>query len=351
MAVFKSFWHGERLSPYQWLCLKSFVDHGHDFVLYSYDRIDAPVGVELRDATQFLPRERVFFYSSGPGAGSVSAFSNLFRYRLLHDEGGWWVDTDVVCLSRDVPVADVVLGWQDESRDLVGSAVLKFPRAHHFVAELCRAAEEMGTEVEWGQAGPDLVTLLVRRHSLENRVSDASLMYPVPPRDAIHTLMPAHRDGIRANARGASFLHLWNEVLRRSAVLDAVAPPPGSFLGELFEKHDVKFPSGLSYSADEVQRLHDNRAGYLRSVGTDSEIATERATIAYLKNELESQATYFGGELAKARAETASAIADKDVHRQFMQRLSSSVLWRMSWPLRALAKRYQKTRNRSGGPG
>src|SRR5262245_20560095 len=151
MAVFRSFWHGKPLSPYQQLCLKSFVDHGHEFILYSYDRIDVPAGIEFRDAAELFPRDRVFFYSSGPGAGSVSAFSNLFRYRLLHDHGGWWTDADIVCLSRDAPEDDIVFGWQDRSRALIGSAILKFPREHRLVAELYKTAQEMGNQVEWGQ--------------------------------------------------------------------------------------------------------------------------------------------------------------------------------------------------------
>ena len=242
MARFQTFWHGSPLSPYQQLCLKSFVDHGHELTLYSYNSIEVPAGVELRDAAEFFPRDRVFFYSSGPGAGSVSAFSNLFRYRLLHDNGCWWTDADVICLSRDVPETDIVFGWQDRSHALIGSAILKFPRGHHVVAELYNAAQELGADVEWGQAGPDLVTQVLKQHALEHLAMDVSLIYPLAPGEAIHALMPAHRDAIREKVSGAVFLHLWNEILRRSSVLHAVAPPPGSFLSELFEKHGV--PSG-----------------------------------------------------------------------------------------------------------
>lgn len=44
-------------------------------------------------------RERLLV-SRGIRQGSYSAFSNQFRYTLLYDKGGWWVDTDVVCLRR-----------------------------------------------------------------------------------------------------------------------------------------------------------------------------------------------------------------------------------------------------------
>ena len=332
MAIFRSFWHGRPLSPYQQICLKSFVDHGHEFVLYSYDRINVPAGVELKDAAELFPKDRVFFYSSGPGAGSVSAFSNLFRYRLLRDLGGWWADADIICLSRDVPEADIVFGWQDSSRDLIGSAILKFPREHHLITELYSAAEAMGTDVQWGQAGPDLVTQRVKQHGLEHLALDAPQMYPLEPGEALHVLMPAHREAIREKTGGAAFLHLWNEILRRAVVLDAVAPPPDSFLGGLFDKHEVSFAANLVYSGNQVQRLHDNHIGYLQSTGIDHEIAAHRFEIEYLK-----------GELEKARMETRSALVDRDLHRQFIQKLSSSWLWRMSWPLRALIRLFRKT--------
>src|SRR6478736_339351 len=50
MAQFRSFWYRGALSPYEHLCLKSFVAKGHDFTLYSYDKIEVPRGVRLEDA-------------------------------------------------------------------------------------------------------------------------------------------------------------------------------------------------------------------------------------------------------------------------------------------------------------
>ena len=336
MALFRSFWYGEPLSPYQQLCLKSFVDHGHEFILYCYDHFDVPSGIELRDAAEFFPRDRVFFYRKGLDAGSVAAFSDLFRFRMLHDCGGWWVDADVVCLSPEVPSRDIVFAFEDKSRQSVGSAVLKFPRAHPLTLELCRGAEEAGTDIDSGQIGPHLITQVVRRHSLENLVMEAPAAYPLPPGDALHALIPERCAKVREKTRGATFFHLWNEVLRRSGVLKSIAPPSGSFLADLFQKHGVGFGAGVTYSEDQVQRLHDNFAGYLKKIAADFNIAEHRKEIAYLNEELE-----------KARRETESAILDRDIHREFIQRLSSSTLWRMSGPLRALTKIWEDKKRRS----
>jgi hypothetical protein len=162
--------------------------------------------------------------------------------------------------------------------------------------------------------------------------------------------MPERCAKVRDKANGATFLHLWNEVLRRSGVLKSIAPPPGSFLAELFQKHGVNFGAGLTYSGDQVQRLHNNFMGYLKKANADFELAEHRKEIAYLKSELVRQEKYFMGEFDKARTEKEFAIADRDLHREAMQEVTRTVyaspLWRMSRPLRALIKFFDNGKRR-----
>jgi glycosyltransferase involved in cell wall biosynthesis len=99
-------WVGNALSRLELLTLSSFLHFGHDFHLWAYDEIATPLpkGVRLRDASEIIPRQRVFRKTdydpeTGVGKGSYGApFSDLFRYRLLHEHGGIWVDMDVTCL-------------------------------------------------------------------------------------------------------------------------------------------------------------------------------------------------------------------------------------------------------------
>ncbi len=96
-------WVEGRLSLMELLTLASFVDHGHRFLLWTYGGIlnnDLPDRVELRDASGIIPASEVFRYKRGPHAGSYAGFSDIFRYKLLYDRGGWWVDMDVTCLKR-----------------------------------------------------------------------------------------------------------------------------------------------------------------------------------------------------------------------------------------------------------
>ena len=98
-------WIGPKLSPLELLTLNSFVRWGHEFNLWLYDPPETPLpaGAHPRDATRILPRERIFRKrmrdpETGVGKGSVSPFSDLFRYKLLYELGGVWVDMDVTCL-------------------------------------------------------------------------------------------------------------------------------------------------------------------------------------------------------------------------------------------------------------
>lgn len=98
-------WIGTRLSPIELLCIHSFLEHGHEFHLWVYDKIETPLPskVLIKDASLIIPKEDVFCYKNsnqyGHGKGSYAGFSDLFRYKLLYEHGGWWTDMDVICLK------------------------------------------------------------------------------------------------------------------------------------------------------------------------------------------------------------------------------------------------------------
>src|SRR5437764_453286 len=98
-------WIGPALSKLELLTIRSFVEHGHEFHLWVYDKIDSPLpeGAILRDGNAIFDRSAIFQRdASDPenqlGAGSYATFSDLFRVKVLHDEGGIWSDMDVLCL-------------------------------------------------------------------------------------------------------------------------------------------------------------------------------------------------------------------------------------------------------------
>ena len=93
--VIQSLWIGPALSPMERLGINSFLRHGHEFHLYTYTPVgNVPQGVTMRDAREIIPLSLVD-YTKFP---RLAIFADLFRYKLLLDKGGWWVDTDTVCM-------------------------------------------------------------------------------------------------------------------------------------------------------------------------------------------------------------------------------------------------------------
>lgn len=234
MATFKSFWFGERLSPLAFACIRSFLDHGHTFELYTYEDIGVPIGTICKDAADILPRDRVFFYENGPGAGSVSAFSNLFRYALLVKHGGWWVDTDVVCLTAEIP--DREYYFVVEQVGYLGTAIMRMPRGCALAQSLLDQADAMGTDVSWGQAGPQLLTRLVAEHGLSESVVASEVAYPIHWNQYQYTWHAETRPVVDRLIQGCPFLHLWAEMYRRDHERDPSYPEPGSYLQALYTR-------------------------------------------------------------------------------------------------------------------
>jgi hypothetical protein len=236
--TFQSFWWGDTLTRYAAVCLQSFIDRGHAVDLYSFNRdVTVPAGVRVRDARELFALEDMFFYRKGRGRGSPSAFSNLFRYKLLAERGGWWVDTDVVCLARELPPFDIFFARQDEN--VINCAVLHFPAGHAAMIQCFDEAQRAGREIAWGTTGPRLFTRVLDGLGMSHHALDSAICYPLPWRQALDALNPECTGTISANAASSLFFHLWNEIYRRQAIDQNVLPPDGSFLRKIAERHPV----------------------------------------------------------------------------------------------------------------
>ena len=104
--IVHSLWIGERLSKLELLTIHSFLRQAHEFHLWLYGDLQTslPNSIILENAEEILPRTRIFRRrdvdpETGVGHDSLGSFADLFRYKLLFERGGWWVDMDVTCLS------------------------------------------------------------------------------------------------------------------------------------------------------------------------------------------------------------------------------------------------------------
>ena len=148
--VVQGLWVGGRLSALERLCIRSFCAHGHEFHLYHYDelhnvpRVD---GLRLMDGADILPRAAIFHHRKF----GVVYFSDHFRWELLRQRGGWWMDMDTVCVRPLDFAAEVVFAGSDKwGRVLNG--MLKFPRAHFLTEAMAQCYADINCIQPWDGA-------------------------------------------------------------------------------------------------------------------------------------------------------------------------------------------------------
>jgi hypothetical protein len=214
--IVQSLWMGSKLSEMERLSMRSFLANGHPFHLYVYDYDHAPYvgmvpdGVEVKDAEEIIPWRESFTVRGG-----YSSFSDFFRWKLVRDRGGWWADTDTVCLRPfDFPGEYAFVGGMGPvgADDCVSSGMFRAP-AHSPITEWawgeCQKMDP--STMPWGEAGPPLITRAVHKFSLTKHLISARLFFPV-----FYTGAPA----IFTNAvapvipKEAYSIHLFHEMWR-----------------------------------------------------------------------------------------------------------------------------------------
>jgi Alpha 1,4-glycosyltransferase conserved region/Glycosyltransferase sugar-binding region containing DXD motif len=214
-------WVGTRLSVMERLSIASFLHHGHEYELFAYDNVEGlPAGAILSDANAILPASMIFQYRDHP---SYAGFSNYFRYKLLLDKGGWWVDTDLVCVQpfdfNDPYVFSSELAL--DGRTVNSAGAIKAPAGSEAMAyawSCCLARDPK--ELTWGETGPRLVGQTIARFGLESHMQPAQAFCPVSFHEWKLLLEPGVAWQFDDSTRA---VHLWNEMWRRDGV-DKDAP-------------------------------------------------------------------------------------------------------------------------------
>ena len=259
--AFSTFWTG-RASPYQTLCLSSWVARGHDVIVYTIDDdIVLPAGVERRPARDVLDLGgRIYRYKRGFGAGSPALHANLFRYILL-SRGETWLDADVVMVADTFPDGDTFLAWQSDKK--VGNAIMRLPMDSPLIPVAIDEARTIAENPEgWGKSGPLLVTKLVEQFGLADSVLDCRSAYAIDHKEALMFFDPACREAVEDRVRSSIFVHFWNQIWRNVGVPEEIGPPEGSYLDGLIRKYgmDDRFKARLPIKCIKLwwHRAHPN---------------------------------------------------------------------------------------------
>jgi hypothetical protein len=253
----RMFWTGPQFSPYEELSLRSFVAAGARVLLYATDlQLRVPSGVELIDVREILS-ERVRQFTFADGDRSPALHSDLFRYAVLERFGGWYADLDIICVGKKLPECKVYIAR--ESDDLVNGAVLKFPAQSPVIAAAIDRAWKVLPETRAGaplrmrvSIGPALLTELAHEYAFDHLVRPRSSAYEIGYDEIPALFDPVFREQLEERVAASDFIHLWNEIWRRTRIPKNYGPPAGSFLDGLFRRFGMTFADEARLSTETV---------------------------------------------------------------------------------------------------
>jgi hypothetical protein len=245
-------WIGDSISRLEYLCMQSFIANGHPVHLYAYSQIARlPKDVLCFDANQIIPKKRIFLHK-----GSYALFADFFRWKLLALNGGYYSDTDMLCIRPFEFTEKVIIGKQ--SNNTLNCAFLKFPPAHPLVLEMLDCASNPNkikpydtsrlkrkkilkkilnnrNQIGWGEtSGPPALTRAFNYMQDEHNGTPKNFTYFYPIDcgnfDALfdETLKD---EGLYKNT---CTVHLWNEMLRRGGIDKNMPFNPNSLVGKYF---------------------------------------------------------------------------------------------------------------------
>jgi hypothetical protein len=250
-AACVTLWIGPALGALERACMRSILHQGHPLSLYCYEEpAGVPEGVDVRDASEILPEHLIVRHHTG----SVSLFSNRFRYELQRRGCGVWVDTDFYFLAP-LPDRPFLFGRYDEG--VIASGLLLLPPDSPLLPELLAPFDEREVpawlppraraaawlrlrttgqtqiaKMPWGSLGPRALTAAVHRHGLYHLALPPEVLYSVHWDDAAWIRDPSTRVEDVTTPRTRA-VHLYNEIVK--AFKDRPAPA-GSFLARLHDE-------------------------------------------------------------------------------------------------------------------
>lgn len=177
MSKVSSLWVGPEFTLIQKISLASFIYYGHEVTLYVYDlNLEVPRGVIKKDAREIIPESEIFYYH-----GSLAAFADCFRYKMIQDTGAMWVDADTVCFTDNFfDDVDTVFILEMSNPTTYAQGILKLPQHSQIVSDLVHESSRLKLEnpdrLIWGSFGPWLLTDLVKKHGLQEYAIDSELV-------------------------------------------------------------------------------------------------------------------------------------------------------------------------------
>jgi hypothetical protein len=195
-------------------CLSSFIKQGHSVHLYCYDDPpDIPKDVKIYSADDILPKKILQQNVIGEGKGSYAAFSDLFRFALLYQRGGWWIDADMFCLRPFVAQNSHVVATEHDS---IGTCVIRAPSGSEILRSTLAIISQIRIEdVAWSEY-KDIYASVVISAQMSNIIQHSHVFCPIPWNMITHYVRTEYVPTFEHTTLG---VHLWHEVWRREKLM------------------------------------------------------------------------------------------------------------------------------------
>lgn len=237
-----SLWIGPTLTLLEQTCINSFLEKGTVFILYIYDNLEnVPTGTIIRDANTVVP------FSEYSNYDNPSYFSNLFRYTLLYELGGIWVDMDLLCIqpidlsSEYIFSSELKNDEQHTNAGIIG-CVPKTALMHDCKEEVKRIVYNKQV-IKHGQLGPKVLKKYVSKHELDHYVLPPYVFCCFSFRE-VHSIF----NNTINELEDATCIHLWNNVLLKEGI-DKTSPLPGSLYDNLTTLYAPSHTTNVIYEA------------------------------------------------------------------------------------------------------
>jgi len=231
--VIQSLWIGDRLSPIEQLCINSFIKKGHEFHLYVYNSeiSDCPSGIVLKDANEIIPTNQVY----KDEINTYTSFANWFRYKLLFQRGGWWVDMDVVCLQYfnfedDYCFTTETIFDDGPARIIANNAIIKAPKGAEFLKDMLEYMDARDlTKAKWGEFGSRFLQRVLNLYDSYHFIQPPYVFCPIN----WHQIELLFDENLDMSFDKSSAIHLWNNIWRRHGINKNEQFNPNSIIEKL----------------------------------------------------------------------------------------------------------------------
>lgn len=258
LAQIGTLWIDGALSWLEIAALTSFVDTGHDIVLYTYGDVpNVPPGVTVEDARKIWNTETITIHTE---SGSPAPHSDIFRVMMAKQTGRVWVDTDIIALRPFTRDVQWFIGHEREDKLELGNAVFGPPADSALLNDLHtflidpkpippwlkdKHRDELAArwaadptqglgDLPWGTSGPKALTWFAAQTGEITHAHPQTIFFPVSFQDRRMLIDPTRTDELDAllAASQSYAVHLYSRWLRKaSGRHDDGYPPKDSWIG------------------------------------------------------------------------------------------------------------------------